>query len=438
MTPIYALLALQAAAVDPVKDPNLAKPVTVHLALTPLRQIAAALQKEAGQPIDVSGAVADWKATVLVKALPAGRTMEALADTLGLVWKLDNGTYRLGRAEGSANAETAYLQSERTQRQPSANEVRVETAAPGVPRLPVRGNRRTRDGAPMRVAYARYNPTLLALETPESPAPTRLAPAVPSGDLPFAKAAAAWPSMDKEIPAPWLAPVATPKLPASPWEGGLRSLGDLLTLWHDASGLPVVADAFRVPARSAGLAPGTALESLQGLASAESASFRFADGVARLRHPGFWRLREQEIPESTWSGLERGPKTVDALASFAARLTAAQAASFRSLEAPLSKVKTAALREAYPALLLWNALPAPARKALLAGTPVGLAAVQNARGAYTYALNEAPYYHAGDPSPILELPPARTGLFGQAVQGSLELRLAGERGGGVTYVLAYP
>ena len=59
-----------------------------------------------------------------------------------------------------------------------------------------------------KVPYVRFDPNLLALESSEAPPPTRLEPAAPSGDLPFAKAAAAWPSLPKEIPAAWQVPVA--------------------------------------------------------------------------------------------------------------------------------------------------------------------------------------------------------------------------------------
>jgi hypothetical protein len=161
-------------------------------------------------------------------------------------------------------------------------------------------------------------------------------------------------------------------------------------------------------------------------------------GVARLRHPAFWRLRQQEISETTWASIERGKPSIDTLAAFASRLTAPQAASFRSLESPLSKVKTLALREAYPALLLWNVLPSPARRTLLAGTPVGLSAVQNAVNAYRYALREAPYYRAGDPTQALATEPARLGIFGSVTPSSVELRLSGEQGGGVAYGIALP
>lgn len=445
MSPLLALVAFQAATVDPAKDPALAKPITVHLALTPLRAVVAAMAKESGQPLDASGVVADWKATVLVKALPAGRTMEALADTLGLVWKLDNGTYRLSRPDGGAAAETAYLQTERAERQKASPLVTGPVTMPGLvgDTRPARPGRPGRPGRPDRMAgggaarepYVRFDPNLLAVESPETPPPTRLDPAVPTGESPFAKAAAAWPSLPKELAAEWNKPISTPQLPKSPWEGGLFSLGDLLTAWHDASGLPVVADAFRVPARSRAMSPAGAFEVLQAIAGAEGASMKLADGVARLRHPGFWRLREQEIGESAWGAIERGTPTVDALAAFASRLTPAQAASFRSLEAPLSKVRTDALRESYPALTLWSALPAPARRALLAGTPVGLATVQNATNAYLFALREAPYYKAGDPFDVLALDPRVIGIFAKPATNSMEIRLAGEQGNGVSYMI---
>ena len=445
MTPLLALLAFQDAAFDPLKDPALEKPITVHLALSPLRTVVAAIAKESGQALDVSGSVLDFKATVLVKALPAGRTMEALADTLGLVWKKDASAYRLSRPEGSVSAEAAYLKAERADRQ---GETTAMISGPAVaPGTIVRPNRRRPGGGRQRdpgltmaegatkVPYVRFDPNLLAIEGSESPPPTRLEPSVPSGELPFAKAAAAWPSLPKEFDsAGWEAPIA-PRLAPSPWEGKVYALSDLLTAWHDATGLPVVADAFRIPAKTRAFNPGSAFGVLQSLAAAEGAPLRLAGGVARLRHPAFWRLRAQEITEATWATFERGSPTIFDYAAFASKLTPAQAASFRSLEAPLSRAKyrTDAFRDSYPALLLWSRLPRPATTALLNGQAVALRQAPGALSAYRFALQEAPYYKAGDPVDVLKLDPNLLGMFGRVSADALDLRLAGERGDGVSY-----
>ena len=104
----------------------------------------------------------------------------------------------------------------------------------------------------------------------------------------------------------------------------------------------------------------------------------------------------------------------------------------------MSHVRTIAVREAYPALLLWTALPSAARRALLAGTPVGIASAKNATNAYLFALREAPYYNAGDPTPELAMAAADLGMFGKSTPGNFEIRLAGERGGGVSYLVGLP
>jgi hypothetical protein len=453
MSPLLALVAFQSAVIDPAVDPALAKKITLRLPFATLREVTAGLAKASGQPIDASGVVTDWKATVLVKDLSAGRTMEALADSLGLVWKKDGEYYRLSRPDGSAAAETAYLQAEAKAAVSQVPVMNLQTGqAPVISgviqrqRPPIRGG----SGRPLPPAvtydpaagaarvYSRFDPNILGTETSGGPAPSRLGTFVVPGDLAFSKTVVGWASMPSEIAPEWETPIAGIELPTSPWESGAYSLGDLLAAWHDATGLPVVADAFRVPMKSRSLAPGTALASLQGLAGAESVTLRLKDGVARLRHPGFWRLRKQEIPEATWASIERGKPNVDALAAFAARLTAPQAASFRSLEPPLSKIKTIALRDSYPALLLWNALPSPAKRALLSGSPVALSAVQGASNAYGYALREAPYYRAGDPTPLLAMEPRLLGIFGSATPTAVELRLSGERGGGVTYGITLP
>ena len=432
------MLSLQAATIDAAKDPLYAKPVTVELPMAPLKAVVAAISKASGQPLDVSGQVGDWKATVLVRDLPAGRAMEALADALGLVWRRDPDAVRLGWPEGASAAVSAYRREEADRAKTQAERSLVVNAY-AVPPGGRGAYRRPRRGAPIptgatKASYARFEPNLLVVETGGAEPPSRLDPVAPAGDSAFAKATLAWPSVPQALSAAWSVPVS-PALASSKWEGGAHPLADFLVAWHEASHLPVVADAFRVAMRSATPSASTAIGSLQSLAGAERLSLRVAGGVARLRHPGFWRLREQEVSESAWAGLERGTPNLAALSSFAGRLSAPQAASFRSLESPLSLVSTAALRQAYPALLLWNALPGAARTSLLAGRPVGLAEVKGAASAYGYALREAPYYDGGDPAPVLALAPARTGLFGQSKGRLFELRLAGERGDGVFYLL---
>lgn len=454
MSPLLALVAFQAAVIDTSAEQALAKKITLRMPFATVREITAGLAKATGQPIDASGVVTEWKGTVLVKDVPAGRTMEAFADALGLVWKKDGDYYRLSRPEGAAAAETAYLQAEAKlatsegpvtpaqTEQPAAVRgyglPRRTVVRPGSGRRPVPGSRPNEAVVGMPRVYSRFDPNLLATEIAGSPGPSRLSTFGVSGELALAKSMAGWASLPTELSEEWSKPISGGDPVSSPWASGAYSLGELLAVWHDASGLPVVADAFRLPMKSRSLPPGTALATLQSLAGAESVALKLKDGVARLRHPAFWRLRQQEISETAWSSIERGKPTVDSLAAFASRLTAAQAASFRSLEPPLSRVRTIAIREAYPALLLWNVLPNQARRALLAGTPVGLSAIQNAANAYGYALREAPYYRAGDPTPLLTTAPAKLGIFGSASATAVELRLATERGGGVSYAITMP
>ncbi len=435
MSPLLVLLSFQGAPPDPLQAPAYAKPITVVMALAPLGKVVDAMAKASGLPIGASGVVSDLKATVLVKGLPVGRTMEALGDALGLVWKSDGTTLRLSRPDGGSAAEAAYRQEEIGRSASSARQVIMEEAAPQV-YTPGGVPTRRRRGPVMRggKAVARFVPEILAVEVPEGTPPSRLEPAGATGDSAFAKAAAAWPGVPKEIPEAWNAPVA-PAYPTAKWLGGKLSLADLLVAWHAKSGLPVVADAFRVPVRTTNLPPGGALAVLQAVSAAEGGSLRFADGVARMRHPAFWRLRAQEIPESTWRSIEDSKPTLETLSNFATGLKPAQAATFLSLEPPLSKVDTTALREAYPALLLWSALPGGARSSLLGGRAVGLAEVQGASGAYAFALREAPYYGAGDPREVLAMNPAKVGIFGRATATALSLRLAGEQGDGVAYTL---
>jgi hypothetical protein len=449
MGPLLALLALQSAAIDPSADPALAKPVTVHLTLVSLRDAVGVLAKQTGQSLGVVGTVAELKATILVKGLPAGRTMEALADTMGLVWQKEGTYYRLSPDAGELSATTAYLQAEEKLAELGPNEGTnlVESNGQSNPvRTPGRrfpnGVRRNvappNNGGTPSGAGSRFDPYLLAIEAPNGQPPSRLGFREPVGDSAFAKAVRAWPSVPTQVDPLWTQPSPSGLPPKSSWENGTFTLSDLLASWHDATGLPVVADAFRISMRTRMIPAGTGLASLQALAAAEGLGLKLSDGVVRLRHPAFWRLRRQEIPETTWRALEHGVPSLDNFAAFASGLTAPQAAAFRSEEAPLSHIKTAAIREAYPALLLWNALPDAARAALYAGSPVALSAVSNATNAYAFALREAPYYNAGNPSQALATNPNLLGIFGRSTPKSMELRLSTRRAQGITYQISLP
>lgn len=442
MSPFLAMLAFQAATVDPAVDPAFAKPVTLRMPLGTVREFVAAIAKATGQAVDASGTVNDWKATILVKDLPAGRTMEAVADTLGLVWKKDGTYLRLSRPDGQVATENAYLQAEaKLVQEDPARAVANPTLSDGGPRIQIHrgpGRRGGGGGEPMAAA-SRFDQNLLAMETANGQPPSRLSVSAPLGDSEYAKAIRAWPVIPQDVDKAWGTPVpAAMPLAKSTWENGAFTLGEILAAWHDVSHLPVVADAFRISMRGNMVNTGPALNSLQSYAASENVALKLSNGVARLRHPAFWRLRGQEIPEATWNTIERGKPTLDGLAAFAARLTVPQAAAFRSMEAPVSHVTTQSLREAYPALLLWNGLSTQVRKALYAGTPVGLSAVRNVSNTYAYALREAPYYNAGNPARVLAINPAQLGLFGTSTDKSFELRLSSEREPGVSYVISLP
>ena len=437
MTPLLALALLQGPPADYAKDPAYAKPITVEMAMAPLDRLVDAMAKASGLPLAYSGTLRDLKATVLVKDLPAARAMEALGDALGLVWRPDGAQLRLVRPDGQSAQEAAYRKEEIASAQQGATTEIAEAAVPEAYTpggVPIRRRRGPRPGTGK--AAPRFDPDLLGLEVPDGTPPSRLVPPGTTGKSAFAKAVGAWSGVQADLPEAWSRAIA-PAYPKSAWLGGRLTLADLLVAWHAASGLPVVADAFRVPAKGTGVPPASALAALQAVAAGEGASLRVAGGVARVRHPAFWRLREQEISESDWNAIERGSAGLDGLVAFAGRLKPAQAASFLSLEPPVSKVDTRAFREAYPALLLWSALPGAARSALLAGRPVGLAQVSGAADAYAFALREAPYYGMGDPSAVLAMDPAKVGIFGSPGANSISIRLAGERGEGVGYTLPF-
>ena len=71
--------------------------------------------------------------------------------------------------------------------------------------------------------------------------------------------------------------------------------------------------------------------------------------------------------------------------------------------------------------------------ALLNNQAVALRQAPGALNTYRYALQEAPYYKAGDPSDVLKLDPNLMGIFGRTSADAVDLRLAGEKGDGVSY-----
>jgi hypothetical protein len=375
---------LGALPADVAFDERLQQPVTLSIQNQPLDQAMRLIARAAGTPVEAVSSMWDLKVSVFCKDEPLGPVLARVADVLNAEWARDGDLLRLRMSAEEQRHRQAYLEAEdRLLRSAVESELRLFAQA-------ARPNPNVRAGESERLGRIAGDPHLLALGTmfsrfnsgqsaafwrgevqtwapslpaapfeipqpddgkrvfarfdpwtggywsrPEDGARTvKLVPyASPPeelGGLPFAKALAEW--AKPEVPADTSSKtVVAPRRAA----GGERyraahTLSDLARLAHEATGVAVVADSFRVP-----LPPiSSGAMSLPGLSSAlEGASFgvRFEDGVLALRHPGFWRLRRFEIPESAVRPhetlAEEEPLSLDEYVRFYMRLTPAQAAA---------------------------------------------------------------------------------------------------------------
>jgi hypothetical protein len=144
------------------------------------------------------------------------------------------------------------------------------------------------------------------------------------------------------------------------------SLADHLEYLADTAGIPVVADAFRLPVSSEQYmnAPtvGEYIRSLRDLAMPPTRSgyFRTDKGWLMARHPHYWRQLAREIPESALEPLEAKAAagqmpTLDDYAAFAGSLTPWQALAFADFP-PLTRFPRLPLVNALPGLRVWASL----------------------------------------------------------------------------------
>jgi hypothetical protein len=150
------------------------------------------------------------------------------------------------------------------------------------------------------------------------------------------------------------------------------TLADHLEYLSDAAGIPVVADAFRLPVGGeeymSASTVGEYIRSLrdQAMAPTRNAYFRTESGWLMARHPFFWRRVSDEIPESAFEPLEAKVAggqmpTLDDYAAFAGSLTPWQALVFTN-SPPLTRFPRLPLVSALPALRIWAALNASQRE----------------------------------------------------------------------------
>jgi len=194
----------------------------------------------------------------------------------------------------------------------------------------------------------------------------------PTGNLaqtPFGKDVLAWNRIETDNQGLNTVVGASPLTGA--YFGNKTSMADVLEYLHDQTGVPIVADAFRVPV-AAPKKGGAIAEWLGGLQQGANCFVRTQDGFVMIRHGGFWRLRQFEAPEDVYAALEKTQTPgLDGYSAFATNLTDAQALPFRIPQASLLKVNPEPLRKAMAALRFYGSLDSGERAAALAGTPVG-------------------------------------------------------------------
>jgi hypothetical protein len=174
---------------------------------------------------------------------------------------------------------------------------------------------------------------------------------------------------------------------ASEWWSDYRSSSDQLEWLHDATGVPIVAMACRVPNRRSSLAfDGTVADYVKAWRG--SGTFRMDDGFLMHRPEAFWFIRRREIPEAILRPLEAKPApTVDDYADFVSRISDRQAQMAGNLMNYLLRVSPYPMSDGTTALRLWGTLSKPQRAILRGGAPIPFEALGGpARTAFAQAI----------------------------------------------------
>lgn len=176
----------------------------------------------------------------------------------------------------------------------------------------------------------------------------------------------------------------------------LMTLSDALRWVHRKTGVPVVADAFRVATGYADFASGgTIREFLRGLTPPAYGPItplpplvRAEGGWLSARHGRYWRRLRGEVPERLIAPMEqkaaKGRLTMDDYGSFALNLSPEQGAAVRAPETFLVDFPTYALTHGLSPLKLWGSLsPGMRETARTRGLPL-----RNLQGAPLNAARE--------------------------------------------------
>lgn len=259
----------------------------------------------------------------------------------------------------------------------------AESRQSGTPPPPNRGQRQGRqqqqqeEGQTVRVS-ASYDPLTgklqmspIGLQSSGATLPGLISHPYPEGSLaslPYGKDVLAW--VRTQDPAPIFQKNISGQMPAATYFGGKRSMSEALAWLHESTGVPIVADEFRVPVRIQGQS-GTVASWAGAFAQANGAFLRLDGGYLMMRHGGFWRLRTIETPEDAFAKLEgKSNPLLDDYAAFAADLKPEQARPFRFLNGVLTKFDPAPLQVGMPGLRFYASLGAGERRAALSGQPI--------------------------------------------------------------------
>ncbi len=175
----------------------------------------------------------------------------------------------------------------------------------------------------------------------------------------------------------------------SAWWSDYRSSADQLEWLHDATGVPIVAMACRIPNRRSALTfDGTVAQYIKAWRG--DGAFRIEDGFLMHRPEAFWYVRRHEIPETILRELEAKPApTIDDYADFVSQVTDRQAATASETSSYLLRVSPYPLADGVTALRLWGSLSKPQRQILRGGAPIPHAALGGpARAAFARAVTD--------------------------------------------------
>jgi hypothetical protein len=190
----------------------------------------------------------------------------------------------------------------------------------------------------------------------------------------------------------------TPPTEAIPSPGYLAkafSMAEHLEYLAKSAGVPVIADAFRLPASYEEYMPaatvGEYVRSLlsQTMPETRGGYFRADHGWLLFKHARYWRQLGAEIPENLYAPIEKQATSLglNDYADFAAALTPLQAATFPYRPA-LTRFPRLPLAPGLPGLRLWGSLSPDQRQAAYgAGLPVS-AMSPSQRDIYRWAVTE--------------------------------------------------